>query len=144
MQRPFILNPGYPGLAIPVEKGEAAGAGAEQLPDACCRHPVFCNSKYRSQTDHTQLWVVPRCPDPPNLALWFQPFHNPGYPGLSWNARGYTSINPRTWVVLIENNGVLKIELDNQNTSRTSEYSFGELRMSGVHIHYVLCAQIHR
>jgi hypothetical protein len=35
-------------------------------------------------------------------------------------------------------NGVLKIELDNQNTSRTSEYSFGELRMSGVHIHYVL------
>ena len=46
--------------------------------------------------------------------------------------------------MLIENNGVLKIEQDNQNTYRTPEYSFGELRMRGVHIQYVLCAQIHR
>ena len=54
------------------------------------------------------------------------------------------SVNPRSAVVHYANIGVLKIELDNQNTSRTSEYSFGELRMSGVHMHYVLCAQIHR
>jgi hypothetical protein len=47
-------------------------------------------------------------------------------------------------VFLIEKTGVLKIEQDNQNTYRTSEYSFGELRMRGVHIHYVRCAQIHR
>ena len=53
-------------------------------------------------------------------------------------------LNPRGAVFLIEKNGVLKIEQDNQNTYRTSEYSFGELRMSGVHIHYVLCAQIDR
>ena len=92
MQRPFILNPGMPGLALCVGKGEAAGAGTEQHPGACSRHAVFCNSKYRSRTDHTQLWVVPRCPDPPNLALWFQPFHNPGMPGLSWNARGYIAV----------------------------------------------------
>ena len=49
-------------------------------------------------------------------------------------------VNPRGAVVNYANIGVLKIEPDNQNTSRTSEYSFGELRMSGVHIHYVLYA----
>ena len=49
-------------------------------------------------------------------------------------------VNPRGAVVLIENNGVLKIKHDNQNSYRTSKSRFGKLRMSGVHIHYVLCA----
>ena len=53
-------------------------------------------------------------------------------------------LNPRSAVVPYWNIGVLKIEQDNQNTYRTSEYSFGELRMNGVHIRYVLYAQIHR
>ena len=56
----------------------------------------------------------------------------------------HSCFNPRGAVGTIGNIGVLKIEQDNQNSYRTSEYRFGKLRMSGVHIHYVLCAQIHR